>query len=131
MDLYILDVVDADVSRSVDLTLVAVIAITILAEAVVMLLLKYNNFGKSLLHSLILNLASVAVGYVLLETVPALFGNYEIPQLLLLLLITVAVELPLLYLLNRNRPVKETIITASLINLVTYILFYCYVRLTR
>lgn len=131
MELYFLDVVDADVSRSVDLTLVAVIAVTILAEAIVMLLMKYNAFGKALLHSLILNLASVAVGYLLVETVPSLFGNYDIPHLLLLMLITIAVELPLLYLLNRNKPVKETIFAASLVNLVTYLLFYGYIRITQ
>ena len=131
MQLFFLDVVDADISRSTDLIPVAVIAITILAEAVVMLLMKYNNFGKSLLHSLILNLASVAVGYILVETVPALFGNYDIPHLLLLMLITIAVELPLLYLLNRKKPVRDTILAASLVNLVTYILFYGYIQMTQ
>ncbi len=131
MQLFFLDVVDADISRSADLTPVAVIAITILAEAVVMLLMKYNSFGKSLLHSLILNLASVAVGYILVETVPALFGNYDIPHLLLLMLITIAVELPLLYLLNRKKPVRDTILAASLVNLVTYILFYGYIQMTQ
>lgn len=131
MQLYFLDVVDADVSRSADLALVAVIAGTILAEAIVMLLMKYNAFGKALLQSLILNLASVAVGYVLLEMVPSLFGNKDIPLLMLLMLITIAVELPLLYLLNRNKPLKETILAASLINLVSYLLFYGYIRITQ
>ena len=131
MQLYILDVVDAGVSRSVDLTLVAVISVTILVEAIVMLLMKYNNFGKSLLHSLILNLTSVAVGYLLVETVPALFGNYDIPHLLLLMLVTIAVELPLLYLLNRNKPAKKTILVTSLVNLVTYTLFYGYLQITQ
>ena len=131
MQLYILDVVDADVSRSVDLALIAVIAVTILAEAIVMRLMKYNIFGKALLHSLILNLASVAVGYLLVETVPALFSKYDIPHLTLLMLITIAVELPLLYLLNRNKPLKETILAASQVNLVSYLLFYGYIRLTQ
>lgn len=131
MEFFFLDVVDAGVSRTVDLTLVVVLALTILAEAIVMLLMKYNSFGKSLLHSLVLNIASAAIGYLLVETLPALFGNYDIPHLLLLMLITIVVECPLLYLLNRKKPVRETILAASLINIVTYILFYGYIRITQ
>lgn len=131
MHLYFLDVVDADVSRPVDLTFLAVIGVTILVEAIVLLLLRYNNFQRSLLHSFAVNAGSLAAGYLLLEILPGLFGVYNIPRLLLLMLITIAVELPLLYLLNRKKPQRRTIVAVSLMNLVTYFLFYLYIIITR
>lgn len=127
MQLFFLDVVDAEVSRSVDLTLVVVVAVTILVEMLLMWVMKYNPFGKSLLDSGIVNMASLAAGYVLLEMVPGLFGKFDIPSLLILMLITIAVELPLLYLLNRKKPFLLTLGMASFINGVSYLLFYIWV----
>jgi hypothetical protein len=131
MQFFFLDVVDADVSRPVDLTFLAVITVTILVEALLMWLLRYNKIPRSLLHSFIINAASLAVGYLLLEIAPGLFGRYRIPDLLLLLLITIAVELPLLYLLNKQKAISQTVKTASLVNLATYLLFYIYIILTQ
>ncbi len=131
MQLYFLDVVDADVSRSVDLTLIIVVAATILVEALTMWWINYNPFGKSLLDSVVLNGASVSAGYVLVEMVPSLFGDYGMHRLLILWLITVAIECPLLYLLNRKKPFRETLIAAILVNVISYFLFYVYLRFTQ
>ena len=131
MQIFFIDVVDADVSRPADLTFLAVIAVTIFVEALLMWLLRYTNFRNSLLDSFIINAASVAAGYLLLEIAPGLFGRYDIPHLLLLLLITIAVELPLLYLLHKRKSILQTVKTASLVNLATYLLFYLYILLTQ
>ncbi len=128
---YFIDVVDVTVSRSVDSALLIAIASTILAEALVMLLIKYNRFQKAGLDSLLVNLASVAAGYILLKLAPGLFGQYSIPGLLVLLLITIAVELPLLYLLNRTKGFIQTLKTALIMNLVTYILFWIYIQASQ
>jgi len=130
MNYYFIDVVDVTVSRSVDKTLIVVIALTILAEALVMLLMKYNRIQKTGLDSLIVNLASVAVGYILSKLTPGLFAGYSIGSLLILLFITIAVELPALYLLNKKKLFSETAKACVLMNAVTYLFFYLYATLT-
>jgi hypothetical protein len=128
---YFIDVVDVTVSRSVDSALLIAIASTIVAEALVMLLIKYNRIQKAGLDSLLVNLASVAAGYILLKLAPGLFGQYSIPELLVLLLITVAVELPVLYLLNKAKIFVYTLKAALIMNLVTYILFWIYIQASK
>ena len=130
MKYYFLDVVDVTVSRSVDPALLITIALTIVVEAVLMLLLKYNRIQKAGLDSLIVNLASVAVGYGLQRLAPSLFEVENIGTLLVLLLITIAVELPVLYLLNKKKPFMDTAKTCVIMNAVTYLLFYLYVTMT-
>jgi hypothetical protein len=127
---YFIDVVDVTVSRSVDPGLLITIALTIVVESILMLLLKYNRIQKTGLDSTVVNLASVAAGYGLLQLAPGLFDAYSISSLLVLLLITIAVELPVLYLLNKKKPFMETAWNCVLMNVVTYLLFYLYVTIT-
>jgi hypothetical protein len=129
MHFYFLDVVDAGVSSSIDWMLILVLAITIVVEALVMLLLKYNSFKKSLLDAFVVNVASILVGFLLLKFAHHFFNSYDIPGLLKLLVITIAIELPILYLLNRKHPFVKTIQATVLINIVTYVLFFGFTQL--
>lgn len=121
---FLIDVVDAGVSSRFDMSVLVVFGITLLAEAFVMLLMKYSRFPVSFLHSLIVNVSSLLAGYLLITAAPELFAGYNITDLLILLLITIAVELPLLYLLNRTKPFVQTSVVCVLMNLITYLLFY-------
>ena len=130
MKFYFLDVVDAGISSSFDWALIIVVGITILIEAIIMLLLKYNLFKKALLDSFLINIASLAIGYVLLKIAPNLFNSYDIPGLIKLLVITIAAEFGVLYLLNRKYSAMRTFKTSIIINAVTYILFFLFIQLS-
>ncbi len=127
MEFYFLDVVDAGVSESVDWTLVIVVGCTILIEAIVMFLIKYNQFKKSLLDSFLINIASIAVGYVLLKVAHNFFNAYDIPGLFKLMVITIAAEFGVLYLLNRKHLLWQTFKATFIINIITYTLFFLFI----
>jgi hypothetical protein len=75
------------------------------------------------------NAASLAAGFLLIEWIPRLFVPDTLMNLLLLWLITVAIETPLLFLLNRKTAVRTTIKASLVMNLVTYLIFYGYITL--
>lgn len=131
MNFYFLDVVDAGVSSNIDWMLILALAVTILVEGLVMLLLRYNSFKKSLLDSFVINIASILVGFLLLKFAHYFFNSYDIPGLLKLLAITIAVELPVLYLLNRKYPFVKTVQATVLINIMTYVLFFGFTQLVN
>ena len=125
MHFYLLDVADAGVSGgSIDWTLIAVLLVTIVIEAVIMLLIKYNRFRKAITDSFIANTASIAAGFILFRLAPGLFGRYSLSNLLILFIVTVAIELAVLYLLNRKLPMMKTLQTTVMMNLVSYVLFF-------
>lgn len=131
MYFFFLDVVDVVPARSaggLGYIFYLVLAATILVEAGIMLGVKYNPFGKSLLHSFVVNAASVASGFLLFELVPDLFDPYKIPKLLGMFLVTVGIELPVLYLLNKQQSLRQTIRVCLLMNAVTYFLFWLYIH---
>ena len=131
MIFYFLDVVDAGVSPGLDWTLILILSGTIMVEALVMLLLKYNPFKKALFDSFLINIASIAIGYMLLKNAPRLFNSYNIPGLIKLLVITIAAEFGVLYLLNRKYPAMQTFKTSVAINAVTYVLFFLFILLSN
>ena len=131
MDYLLLDVVDVVPARTANgpgIEFYLLLVITILAEAALMQVMKYQRWGQALLQSLLVNLVSLAVGFLLLEWVPGLFFPDQLLNLAALWLITVGVECPVLYLLNRKKPLAATIKTAILINLLSYILFFLYLQ---
>lgn len=131
MDYFLLDVVDVAPARGADgmpIIFYIIVGATILTEAVIMLLMKYNSFGKSFLHSLLVNIASVAAGFLLYELVPEMFEPGYLPKFLGLFLLTVAIELPVLYLLNKSKPVRDTVNAGVFMNAVTYFLFWMYTQ---
>ena len=119
MNLYLLD------AGGVGLVigfLVIFMILAILLEGVTLLLLKYNGAGKSFLDAFVINIASLAAGY-LITTVSSngldfTFNPYF--DFFLIYLITVIVEFAVLYLLNMKKPIKKTLVAAVVVNLVSY-----------
>ncbi len=99
-----------------------------LLEAVAMILMKYNTpFKKAIGDSMLVNLASLAVGFLLIVTSINLFDNKSaLVNLLILYAITLVVEVPILYQLNRSKPFKRTLVTGMVMNLVTYLLLFLF-----
>lgn len=128
MPVYFLDVVDAGVSKSFDWLLIAVIGVTIMVEAGVMRLLKFNPLKKVFLDSLLANAGSLLVGYILIRYVNSLFNSYSLSHLLQLLLISIMVETGILYLLNRSKPFVNTLVVSTLMNIISYTLFFLFIR---
>ena len=96
----------------------------IFLEGITLLLLKYNNAGRSFLDALVINLASLGVGYLIVSFTPTGldFTNNLYLDFFLIFLVTVVVEFIVLYLVNQKKPVKKTFIAATVINLVSYLL---------
>jgi hypothetical protein len=97
----------------------------ILIEAGIMQMMRYStSFKKAFLDSVLINLASVAIGFFLIEAVDNSYSSSEIVNLLILYGVTVVVETFILFLLNKTKPLSKTIGTSVLMNLVTYIILY-------
>lgn len=128
MDRILLDVVDVVPARdnSPLYRFLLVVALTVITEALVMLISRYNRFLRSLAHSGLVNGVSLGLGFLLMEWLPRLFVTGSIMNLLMLFFITFLAETPVLYGLNRKTPVSQTIRVSLLMNLLTYILFYFY-----
>ena len=123
MNFYLLD---AAAPGLIFAALIIFMIVTIVLEAVTMIILKYNKAGKSFLDSFLINLVSMGAGFVILSTGTGLFEIVDNAyfSILILFIITVIVEFLILYLLNRELPVQKTLITAIVINIVSYLLFY-------
>jgi hypothetical protein len=131
MDYFLLDVVDVATARgagNLPMIFYIIVAATILTEAVIMLLMKYNTFGKSFLHSLLVNIASVAAGFLLYELAPGMFEPGHLSKFLGLFFITLATELPVLYMLNKSKHVRDTVTAGVIMNAITYFLFWMYTQ---
>lgn len=100
--------------------------IAILLEAIVMSVFKYNEFKKALLHSLIVNIASLCVGFILEEVVSDGIDASQWVMLLVLYGVTLIVETPILYAMNRAKPVAKTIQVSLVMNFLTYIILYLF-----
>lgn len=101
------------------------IGLAIIIETLIMILMKYNTrFKKAFLDSLLVNMASLAVGFVLWQFFRDFLRYYSLLSLVILYAVTVMVESGLLYLLNRKQPVGKTLGVCLVMNLVTYILLF-------
>ena len=121
MNFYLLDAAGAGLVLGF---LVIFMLLAIFAEAITLLLLKYNNAGRCFLDALLVNIASLIVGFFIARynsTGLDMTENSYL-DLFLLFLITTVVEFAVLYLLNRKKPVSKTIIAAIAMNLVSYLL---------
>lgn len=92
-------------------------------EAFIMLKMKYHPvYKKALLQSLLANLASLAAGYILINTDSEFFKLDSFGSFAVFFGITLLVELPVLYLLNRATPLQKTFMVCLFMNLCTYLL---------
>lgn len=105
--------------------LLVILLAVILIEAVVMLLFKLNRFGKSFLHSLIVNVASALIGYLLISQV--LIFNESISAVIQWLTyfgLTVLIEGVILMLLNPKSSKGKTWLVTIMMNLASYLFLY-------
>jgi hypothetical protein len=122
MNLYLLDAGGAGL---VFIALIIFMIVAFIAEALVMVFLKYNIPGKAFLDSLVINLVSLGAGYLVVAFAGSLdFTHNVILDYISIYLLTVVAEFVTLYLLNRSKPWGKTLLTAFIINLVTYIILF-------
>ncbi|MBC7873610.1 MAG: hypothetical protein H7Y01_06430 [Ferruginibacter sp.] len=125
MKFYFLDAGGAGLAYFFVGLLIGFMILCILAEAGVMIAMKYNrSFKKTFLDALLVNIASLVIGFILIEYAGSFFNSYEAPVLLILYAVTVLVEFGLLYLLNKKHPLRSTFIVSLVMNIPTYIILY-------
>ena len=125
MNFYLLDAAAPGLIYGV---MIFFMLITIVLEAVIMIIMKYNKAGKAFLDSFIINLVSMGAGFGILFTGTGLFEIVDSAALSIFILfpITAAVEFVVLYLLNRKTTIQRTIVISLVINIVSYLLFYLF-----
>lgn len=102
----------------------------LLLETVLLTIIKFNSFTKSLKDVFIVNLVSLMAGFLLLFGGP--MNNYssdDIYTLLVLFGVTIIIETYLLYLLNKTKPIRKTVLASVLMNVASYILLYFLLKL--
>ena len=124
MALYLLDAGGAGLYFILVGLFIFFIVLAILMEAGIMMLMKYNSsLKKTFIDSLIINIASLAVGFALLQFFEQL-GYYTLVTLAILYGITVIVETVILKLLNKQHTLWKTVQVSIVMNLITYIILY-------
>ena len=96
MNFYLLDAAAPGLIFGV---MIIFMIITIVLEAVTMIIMKYNKAGKAFLDSFLANLVSMGAGFVILLSGSGLFeiADSAILSVGILFLITVVVEFLILY----------------------------------
>ena len=99
--------------------------VTIVLEALAMIIMKYNKAGKAFLDSFLANLVSLGAGFLILFSGSGLFeiADSAMLSIAILFLVTVVIEFFILYLLNRKLSVQKTLMAAIVINLISYLLY--------
>lgn len=126
MGIYLLDAGGAGLYYIFIGLLIIFMLLAVLAEAGIMILMRYTEpFKKAFTDALIVNIISLAVGFVLLQLFDSL--NYSTIQTLgIFYAITVLIEAIGLYLLNKQKPIQKTILVAIAMNIVTYVILYLF-----
>lgn len=104
--------------------LIVFLIIAIVLEAVILILFKIDKPGKSFLYSLIVNLASLGVGYITLPLVRQIGIGYtssgQVLRWVFVFAITVLIEGILLILLTKKKPREKVWLATVVMNLVSY-----------
>ena len=125
MNLFLLDAGGAGLLYVGILLLILFMVLAVLLEVAVMVLMKYNiRFKKALADSFIVNLASLAAGLVLVSMVSDIFNGYSVRNYILFFAVTFVIESFLLYLLNKDKPVINTLKVSFFMNLLTYLILF-------
>ncbi len=104
--------------------------VAVVSEAVVMLLMKYNDAGKAFLDSFVANISSLVIGFLivyvsnsrLFDLTDSVFLNWA-----LIILLTIAIEFVILYFMNRSKTKQRTFAVAVIMNLASYFILYFFV----
>ena len=124
MSMYFLDAGGAFLVYYGLLIAISFQVLAIFLEALIMTLFKYNRFGKSLRDSFKVNLVSFVIGIVLLVFNDNYFDLGDFTGLLAMFFVSMLIETFLLYLLNKNKPVMQTLLVSFVMNLVTYSILF-------
>ena len=125
MNFYFLDAGIGSVTTLLWLAVLLLLAVSVV-EWIVLLFFNLGNPGKMILHSLIVNIASTILGYILAGPLDSI-GQNDSTGLILwstLFVITVIVEGLLLQVLNKQQPAKKVWMAAFTMNFVTYVAIY-------
>jgi hypothetical protein len=121
MKIILLDGVGAGFLLFIFLLGLVFIVIAILIEAFVIQRMKYQpTYSKSLVQSLVANLASLAAGFILIRSSGDLFQIDNMAGFAILFVISIAIECLVLFLMNKNVPFIQTLKVSAVMNLVTY-----------
>ncbi len=125
MSIYLLDGVGAGFLLLLFGLGVLFIFIAILAEAMVMQWMKYEQVKKkALLRSFVVNLISLAAGFILTSSSSDLFHLENMAGFALMFAVTLLIETTGLYLMYKEKPVTKTLLVSLVMNAVTYLLAY-------
>ncbi|MBS1921138.1 MAG: hypothetical protein JST17_12875 [Bacteroidetes bacterium] len=104
--------------------LIIFMVVTILIEGVVLILFKIEKAGKAFLYSLIVNLASLGMGYITLPLIRQIGSDYtnsgQVIRWIIVFAITVLVEGFLLILLTKKKPHEKVWLATVVMNLLSY-----------
>jgi hypothetical protein len=109
----------------VGLILVSMGVFTVVVETIVMLLFKFDSFGKSLLDSIMANIGSLLLGILLfLVFNKTEFGISQVSELMILYFITSIFEAWLIKLLNTRMTFGRIILTSLVMNILSFTFLY-------
>jgi len=109
----------------VGLVILATGIFTVVIETVVMVLFKFDRFGRSLVYSIMANIGSLLLGILLfLIFNKTEFGISQRSELIILFCITSLFEAWLIKLLNPVAGWGRIIVTSLVMNLLSFILLY-------
>ncbi len=118
MDISLLD---ASLAGLAELILVIALIIIMVIEWIVMLIMKLSSPVKALLHSFFVNLASLAVGYILPKfSIEIGLVSENFSGLFIGFIISVIVEGLILQVLNKKVAPKKVWLTCVVMNIVSY-----------
>jgi hypothetical protein len=101
------------------------IFLAIFIEAIVMFQMKYlPNFKMAFIQSLVVNLVSLASGFILSSVPGDNFTFNTIQGFAALFVSTVIVEFIVLYLMNKKVPLARTAVVCLIMNIITYTIAY-------
>jgi hypothetical protein len=109
----------------VGMILLAMGIFTVIVETIVMLLFKFDSFGKSIVDSLMANIGSLLLGLLLfLVFNKTEFGISQVAELVILYIITALFEAWLIKLLRTYMPFGRIIITSFVMNFLSFASLY-------
>ena len=109
----------------VGLILVGMGLFTVIVETIVMLLFKFDSFGKSLVDSIMANIGSLLLGILLfLVFNKAEFGVSQVSELIVLYFITSIFEAWLIKLLNPKMTFGRILLTSLVMNILSFAALY-------
>lgn len=106
------------------------IIIVILVEAAVMQWMKYiTAYKTAFIHSLTVNLVSLAAGLILAGLNNELFQLKNMAGFGVMFAVTLLIEFLLLFLMNRTKPASRTALVCGVMNAVTYLVAFFIIQI--